>query len=100
MRAGDVDTRARDWSADLAPVGDTITAVLGVPITRRDGTTISGSDLTWVPPAAIDVTGQITTISLRGGVAGVTYVVPIEVQTAQGRTLYRDAYLTVAAALG
>lgn len=100
MRAGDVDSRARDWSGDLVPDGDTVSSVVAVQIARRDNVAMGGSDLTWVPPATIDTTKQITTIGLRNGLPGVVYVVGIQVTTTLGRTLTRDAYVTVTAALG
>jgi hypothetical protein len=100
MRAGDGDSRSRDWSGALRAEGDTVASITGVAIVRSDGETIGGGDLTWRSPAAVDASGLITTIWLSGSLGGVQYLVSITVITAQGRTLTRDAYLTVLGAVG
>lgn len=100
MRQGDIDTRSRDWGGDLAKLRDTITEVAAVTITRLDKVPMTNADLTWVPPAVIDASLRVVTVSLKFGLPGVTYILTMGVHTLQGRTLFRDGTVTVAEFLG
>lgn len=99
FRAGDMDTRDRDYTDDLQPLADTVKSAT-VVITRQDGAARGPSDLAVSGAAMIDPTGLIVTWWLTGGIAGSTYIVTVTAVTAAGRTLVRDGIITVVAALG
>ena len=107
MRAGNYDSRSRDTTPDLAPLGDTITATL-CSVARRDGRPMTNQDLTWAGTASVDATMRVVTVMLAVGydVPGlavgdpVDYAVTITVQTAGGRTLAWDTYQLVVAEIG
>jgi hypothetical protein len=108
MRAGETDSRYLDFTPDLGPAGDSITAIgtVSVVIARQDGAAVTGADLVlagvaW--PNTLDATGLIPTFGLHApsGSAGVAYAVAITVAgTAKGRTVIRDVLIAVAGALG
>lgn len=102
LRAGDTDSRYLNFTPYLGPLSDTIVAINSVTVSRRDGATLSGSDLQVMtsPNPALDATRLFVIWWLTGGIVDVDYEVSVSVISAQGRTLVRDAYIRVMAALG
>lgn len=100
LRAGDTDTRTKQFGPDLIPIQDTIASISSVTITRQDGVTMGGSDLAILQSPALDSAALNVTLWLGGGIAGVTYNVEIVVATAASRTLARDTLILVMAERG
>jgi hypothetical protein len=107
FRAGNIDSRARDTTPDLAPISDTISTAV-CTVTRRDGLPMSGQDLTWTGVLALDTALRVVSVVLTAGtnVPGLTvvdpvdYLVTITAQTNGGRRLSWDTYQLVVAEIG
>lgn len=114
ISAGDTDGRAVSFLYELNnpadPTGDTVTSVVGISITRQDGTAITSTDLALTGashPTTIDASGLIVGIwftappnCVPAGAPQVDYAVTMTVNTAQGRVLDRTLYLSVLALMG
>jgi len=110
IRAGELDGRFINFTADLGAAGDWIADLrnVNVIVSRRDGFPITdGVDLhvagptSW--PNTLDPTGLILTIGLQapGACAGVGYILTVVVSTtAAGRIFVRDATIDVLAHMG
>lgn len=114
ISAGDTDGRAVSFLYELEnpadPTGDTVTSVVGIAITRQDGTAITATDLALTGashPTTIDASGLVVGIwftapsnCVPAGVQQVDYAVTLKVNTALGRVLDRTLYLSVLAMMG
>lgn len=108
LRAGEIDGRYIDVSADLAVVGDKVTDIstVSVAINRADGAPSTANDLRvggsdW--PNSLDATGTVITIGFTAppGCAGVPYWVTLMVNTTYlGRLYIRDLTMTPAPVMG
>ena len=107
MRAGNIDSRARDTTPDLSTINDSIsTAVCAVA--RRDGQPSGPQDLTWTGVISLDATLRIVSVVLAVGVDvpglatdnPIDYLVTITAQTNGGRRLSWDTYQLVVAQIG
>lgn len=108
IRAGEIDGRAIDLTADLGAVGDQVVSIdtIGIGIARRDGFPMNGGDLVlagsaW--PNSLDATGLVLTIGLAppAEAAGIGYMLTLTVaKTAQQRLFIRDLWIDVLAAMG
>ena len=108
IRAGEIDGRFIDLTADLGSAGDVIPSigVVSVVFTRRDGFPVTSNDLGsagsgW--PDTLDATGLILTLGLLAPstAAGVSYGISVTVnKTMQGRLFIRDMTIDVLASMG
>ena len=105
MRAGEIDGRYIDFTADLGPVGDQIVSIndVTIDILRRDGFPMTASDLALAGPDwpnTLDATHLVVTIGLTAPTAA-SYKLTLTVnKTMQGRLFIRDLTLDVLAAMG
>ena len=108
IRAGEIDSRFVDLTADLGSAGDAIPNIgtVSIAFTRRDGFPVTGNDLglagsAW--PNTLDATGLILTLGLLApeAAAGISYGLSVTVdKTAQGRLFIRDMIIDVLASMG
>lgn len=108
IRAGEIDSRFVDLTADLGSAGDMIPSlsVVSIGFSRRDGFPITDNDLglankSW--PNTLDPTGLILTIGLLApsSAAGISYGMSVTInQTMQGRIFIRDMIIDVLASMG
>lgn len=108
IRAGEIDGRIIDLTADLGPSGDQIIdlTTVGIGILRQDGFPMTPADLAvagtaW--PLALDTTHLVLTIGLNAPTtaAGVAYLLTLTVnKTLQARLFIRDMTINVLAIMG
>lgn len=108
IRAGEIDGRYINLTADLGAVEDSIPSlnVVSIAITRRDGFAMTVDDLalagsSW--PNTLDATGLILTIGLAppATAAGSSYRLTLTVnKTLQSRLFIRDLTIDVLAEMG
>lgn len=108
LRAGELDGRYIDASADIGVYGDFFPSidVISVVINRQDKRPMTVSDLQLaggIWPLSLDDTGLILTIGFNApaGAAGITYELVLTAnRTAQGRLFIRDLLIEVSSRLG
>jgi hypothetical protein len=108
IRAGEIDGRAINLTADLGAVGDLIPSLdtVFLFIVRRDGFPMTSNDLTiagsaW--PNTLDANGLQLTIGLAPPTAsaGIGYLITLMVnKTMQQRLFIRDLTIDVLALMG
>ena len=108
LRAGEVDGRYIDLSADLGTIGDSVPGLINISfgIARMDGIAMTSHDLqlagsSW--PNSLDPTGLIIDVGLfaPAASASIPYWVTLQVyKTYMGRIYLRDLTMTPAAAMG
>ena len=98
LATGDITPRSGSFSARIGTA--TIATINSVVITRQDGVTMGGLDLTVVGSPTLDATGQIVTVVLNKGQVGVWYIVTFDVTTSAPETLNRAFLITVTGSLG
>lgn len=101
MAPGDQDDRFESFTADLQPLGDTITGTPVVTIARQDGVAMSAADLSLKSGSVVvDATNLVVYFWLIAGQNTTAYWVYVTVTTAQGRVLTRTGSLTVLPQVG
>jgi len=120
LRGGSIEARTVDFTPELITTADGLISIIGITVSRVDGSVMGPSDLMITPPyytppwlagtmlnpatgTAIGaaIVGWWCTAGLAVAAAGpVFYKVSVSVTTANGSTLTRDLYQVVTDALG
>jgi hypothetical protein len=115
MRQGTADTRGIDMTLPLSIESDTVNTISSITVARRDGLTITSSDLTcnptgyaaaWIASNSANVAGKVPSWwqmagpSIATGTTGVDYQITVTMMTVGGRTLVYDAYQMVTPSIG